>query len=111
MLLATRTSLSQRCKWVLVDADYENSLAHLLKLQWELKNEHRSCFGKKPPWGQLWIFAEPPLLAKDCRIYIDSLAMRLKLPVKGAKSGTNAAPIVPPPVVALPESRGYKSKV
>ena len=35
---------NQRCKWVAIDADYENSLEHLLKLQWELKND---CIDRK----------------------------------------------------------------
>jgi hypothetical protein len=33
--------------------------------------------------GHLWILAETPLLAKDCRLYVHNLAARLKLPVKG----------------------------
>jgi hypothetical protein len=30
---------TQRCKWVAIDADNENSLVDLLKLQWELRND------------------------------------------------------------------------
>jgi len=76
---------TQRCKWSAIDADYENSLADLLKLQWELKNDGiEAALEKSRRGGHLWIFAETPLLASDCRIYIHSLAVRLKLPVRGA---------------------------
>lgn len=76
---------SQRCKWATIDADYANSLADLLKLQWELRNDGiEAALEKSRRGGHLWIFTEPPLLAKDCRVYIHSLAARLKLPVKGA---------------------------
>ena len=75
---------TQRCKWVAIDADYENSLEHLLKLQWELRNDHiEAALEKSRRGGHLWILAEAPLLAKDCRTYIYNLALRLKLPVKG----------------------------
>jgi len=76
---------TQRCKWVAIDADYEDSLEHLLKLQWELKNDGiETALEKSRRGGHLWILAETPLLAKDCRIYVYNLAARLKLPVKGA---------------------------
>lgn len=76
---------NQRCKWSAIDADYENSLADLLKLQWELKNDGiEAALEKSRRGGHLWILAETPLLASDCRIYIRSLAMRLKLAVRGA---------------------------
>jgi hypothetical protein len=76
---------TQRCKWVAIDADYENSLEHLLKLQWELKNDHiEAALEKSRRGGHLWILARTPLLARHCRIYIYNLALRLKLPVKGA---------------------------
>ena len=76
---------SQRCKWAAIDADYANSLADLLKLQWELKNDGiEAALEKSRRGGHLWILAETPLLASDCRVYIHSLAVRLKLPVRGA---------------------------
>jgi hypothetical protein len=75
---------TQRCKWVAIDADYEDSLEHLLKLQWELKGDGiEAALEKSRRGGHLWILAETPLLAKDCRIYVHNLAARLKLPVKG----------------------------
>jgi len=34
--------------------------------------------------GHLWIFLATPLLARECRVYIHDLALRLGVPVKGA---------------------------
>src|ERR1035438_281789 len=34
--------------------------------------------------GHLWIFLATPLLAKECRIYIHDVALRLGVPVKGS---------------------------
>ena len=56
---------TQRCKWVAIDADYEDSLEHLLKLQWELKRDGiEAALEKSRRGGHLWILAETPLLAK-----------------------------------------------
>ena len=75
---------TQRSKWVAIDADYENSLEDLLKLQWELRQDGvESALEKSRRGGHLWIFADQPLLARDCRIYIYNLARRLRVPVKG----------------------------
>ena len=35
--------------------------------------------------GHLWIFMADPLPARDCRIYVCGLALRLSIPVKGGK--------------------------
>jgi hypothetical protein len=76
---------TQRCRWVAIDADYENALEDLLKLQWELRQDGvEAALEKSRRGGHLWIFAAKPLLARDCRVYIYNLASRLKLPVKGA---------------------------
>src|SRR5437016_9507215 len=37
--------------------------------------------------GHLWILLATPLLAKECRIYIHDLAVRLGVPVKGSGLG------------------------
>lgn len=76
---------TQRSKWVAIDADYENSLEDLLKLQWELQQDGiESALERSRRGGHLWIFMAQPLLARDCRIYIYNLASRLRVPVKGA---------------------------
>src|ERR1700730_3678675 len=75
---------TQRSKWVAIDADYENALEDLLKLQWELRQDGVEAGLETSRRGaHLWIFAGKPLLARHCRIYIYNLARRLKVPVKG----------------------------
>ena len=75
---------TQRSKWVAIDADYENALEDLLKLQWELRQDGvEAALEKSRRGAHLWIFADKPLLARHCRIYIYNLARRLKVPVKG----------------------------
>jgi hypothetical protein len=75
---------TQRSKWVAIDADYGNALEDLLKLQWELLRDGvEAALEKSRRGGHLWIFAERPLLARDCRVYIYNLATRLEVPVKG----------------------------
>src|ERR1043165_3024647 len=76
---------TQRSKWVAIDADYENALEDLLKLQWELRQDGvDSALERSRRGGHLWIFMEQPLLAQECRIYIYNLARRLRVPLKGA---------------------------
>src|SRR5438270_3324501 len=77
---------NQRCKWVAIDADYPNALEDLLKLQWELRQDGvKAALEKSRRGGHLWIFADQPLLARDCRLYIHGLARRLKVPIKGSR--------------------------
>jgi hypothetical protein len=76
---------TQRCKWVAIDADYSDALTDLLKLQWELRQDGvDAALEKSRRGGHLWIFSEQPLLASDCRVYIHSIARRLKVPIKGS---------------------------
>lgn len=77
---------TQRCKWVAIDADYSEALQDLLKLQWELRQDGvEAALEKSRRGGHLWIFAAKPLMARDCRLYIRSLAQRLKVPIKGTR--------------------------
>jgi hypothetical protein len=88
---------TQRCKWVAIDADYPDSLGDLLKLQWELRQDGvEAALEKSRRGGHLWIFAERPLLATECRFYIHSIARRLKVPIKGsvATSETSSEPSI-----------------
>lgn len=78
-------SLNQRCKWVAIDADYPTAMDDLIKLQYQLAQEHvESALEMSKRGGHLWIFLALPLLARKCRIYIYDLAQRLGVPVKGA---------------------------
>ena len=65
---------TQRCKWVAIDADYSNALEDLLKLQWELRQDGvDAALEKSRRGGHLWIFAQQPLLARDCRSKVRSV--------------------------------------
>src|SRR6266851_8510433 len=76
---------TQRSKWVAIDADYETAIEDLLKLQWELLQDGvEAALEKSRRGGHLWIFAEKPLLSRDCRIYIHNLARRVRVPIRGA---------------------------
>jgi hypothetical protein len=76
---------TQRCKWVAIDADYKNSMEDLLKLQYHLSQDRvEPALEMSKRGGHLWIFLATPLLARECRIYIHDLALRLGVPVKGA---------------------------
>lgn len=84
--------INQRCKWVSIDADYSDALEDLLKLQWELKQDGvEAALEKSRRGGHLWIFTAEPLLARDCRLYIQNLAQRLKVPIKGLRREQNSA--------------------
>ncbi len=75
---------TQRCKWVAIDADYKGAMEDLVKLQYYLsKDQVQPALEMSQRGGHLWIFLETPLLARECRIYIYDLAMRLGVPVKG----------------------------
>jgi hypothetical protein len=76
---------SQRCKWVAIDADYASAMDDLIKLQYQLMQDHvESALEMSKRGGHLWIFLALPLLARKCRIYIYDLAQRLGVPVKGS---------------------------
>ena len=86
---------TQRCKWVAIDADYKDSLEDLLKLQYHLLADNvQAALEMSKRGGHLWVFFEEPLLARECRIYIYDLALRLKVPVKraGAEEGVEVFP-------------------
>ena len=87
---------TQRSKWVAIDADYENALVDLLKLQWELHQDGvEAALEKSRRGAHLWIFAHKPLLARHCRIYIYNLALRLKVPVKGGSDLAEGIEVFP----------------
>lgn len=76
---------NQCSKWVAIDADYENAMQDLLKLQFRLGQDGvQPALEMSKRGGHLWIFLAKPLLAKQCRIYIHGVALGLGVPVKGA---------------------------
>lgn len=87
---------TQCSKWVAIDADYENALEDLLKLQWELRQDGvEAALEKSRRGAHLWIFADKPLLAQHCRVYIYNLALRLNLPIKGGSGLADGIEIFP----------------
>jgi hypothetical protein len=76
---------NQCCKWVAIDADYKKALEDLLKVQYRLGQDGvQPALEMSRRGGHLWIFLATPLLAKECRIYIHDVALRLGVPVKGS---------------------------
>jgi hypothetical protein len=77
---------TQCSKWLAIDADYNDALTDLLKLSFYLKQDGvESALENSHRGGHLWIFLAEPLPARDCRIYVCSLALWLGIPVKGGK--------------------------
>jgi TOTE conflict system, Archaeo-Eukaryotic Primase domain len=75
---------TQRSKWVAIDADYEGAMEDLLKLQYSLQQDNvDAALEMSKRGGHLWIFMERPALARECRIYIYNLALRLGVRIKG----------------------------
>jgi hypothetical protein len=75
---------TQRSKWVAIDADYEGAMEDLLKLQYSLlQDKVEAALEMSKRGGHLWIFMERPSLARECRIYIYNLALRLGVRIKG----------------------------
>jgi hypothetical protein len=78
--------VTQCSKWVAIDADYENAVTDLLKLRLYLRQDGvDSVLENSRRGGHLWIFMAEPLPARDCRIYVCGLALRLGIPVKRGK--------------------------
>ena len=76
--------ITQRSKWVAIDADYPNAMEDLLKLQYSLHQDKvEAALEMSKRGGHLWIFMEHPALARECRIYIYNLALKLGMRIKG----------------------------
>lgn len=83
-LYATNPS-TQRSKWVAIDADYVGAMEDLLKLQYFLQQDKvEAALEMSKRGGHLWIFMERPVLARECRIYIYSVALKLGVRIRGA---------------------------
>src|SRR5947209_974480 len=77
--------VTQRCKWMAIDADYKTALEDLIKVQRQLQSDGiEAALEKSKRGGHLWIFFETPVLAHEARIYIYHVAGNLDVQVKGA---------------------------
>jgi hypothetical protein len=89
---------TQCCKWVAIDADYDTEQAKrdLAKLRKELLLENIFAVQEYTRrGGHLWIFCEDPLPAKQCRLFIYNLALRLGVPIKGSGFADEGIEIFP----------------
>ena len=85
-LVREQATWMSRCKWIAVDADYKTALDDLALLEYELKQLGVTAVVENSRrGGHLWIFNQAPLLAKECRTLILSLARRLDIAVKGVE--------------------------
>jgi hypothetical protein len=74
---------NQSSKWVAIDADYDGAMEDLLKLQhFLLQDGVEAALEMSRRGGHLWIFMDTPTLARDCRVYIYNLAVRLGVQIK-----------------------------
>ncbi len=79
---------TQRSKWVAIDADYDGAMEDLLKLQYFLQEDKvEAALEMSKRGGHLWVFMERPTLARECRIYIYNLALKLGVRIRGAGLG------------------------
>lgn len=75
---------TQRSKWVAIDADYDGAMEDLLRLQYGLQQDRvEAALEMSKRGGHLWVFVDPPALARDCRVYIYNLALKLGMKIKG----------------------------
>ena len=85
---------TQCSKWVAIDADYEGSLTDLHMLGFHLRQDGvESALENSNRGGHLWIFTAEPLPARECRIYVCGLVLRLGIPIKrGRQEGIEVFP-------------------
>lgn len=87
---------TQRSKWVAIDADYDRAHRDLANLRLELKQDGvEAALEMSRRGAHLWILCEEPLPAKDCRVYIYNLALRLGVPIKGTLNQLDGIEIFP----------------
>lgn len=78
---------TQRVKWMAIDADYRRAVEDLLKLQYELAQSGiQAALEQSRRGGHLWIFFEQPVLARHARVFVNHLAGKLEVNVKGSGS-------------------------
>ena len=78
--------ITQCCRWLAIDADYDQAIADLLKLQYELeKNGFPAALERSRRGGHLWLFLEEPTPARDCRACVQQFAKSLQVPLKSGR--------------------------
>jgi hypothetical protein len=91
-------SQSQRCKWIAIDADYEDAFFDLGKLKSELELDGVSAaLEMSRRGGHLWILCEQPLLAQQCRVYIYNVALSARRAHQGRRRSAGRHRNIPAP--------------
>jgi hypothetical protein len=71
---------------VAIDADYPDAFRDLTRIRSQLKHDCvESALEYSRRGGHLWTFLGEPLPARDCRIYVYDVALRLGIPIKQGK--------------------------
>jgi hypothetical protein len=86
---------TQKSKWVAIDADYDRAHYDLKGLKEELREDGVDALEEASRrGGHLWILSKEPLPARECKIYIYNLALRLGVPIKrsGEEEGIEVFP-------------------
>jgi len=87
---------TQCSKWVAIDGDYADAYRDLRLLRWELKQDGvEASVEMSRRGGHLWTLFEEPLPARLCRLYIQNLALRLGIPIKGVLKQVDGIEIFP----------------
>jgi hypothetical protein len=88
--------ITQTCKWICLDADYVDAARDLERIQTALKGLGvESLLEDSRRGGHLWIMNATPLLALDCRRFINYLVRSLDIPLA-------ASPADPPGIEVFP---------
>jgi hypothetical protein len=87
---------TQRSKWVAIDADYKRAPYDLADLRAELREDGVEALEEMSRrGGHLWILCAEPLPARECKIYVYNLALRLGVPIRGAQGSEEGIEVFP----------------
>jgi hypothetical protein len=87
---------TQRSKWVAIDADYERSPYDLAGLRAELREDGVEALEEMSRrGGHLWILCAEPLPARECKVYVYNLALRLGVPIRGTLGSEEGIEVFP----------------
>lgn len=86
---------TQLAKWIAIDADYDRAHYDLKGLKDELCEDGVEALEESSRRGlHLWVLGAEPLPARECKIYIYNVALRLGIPIrrKGDEDGIEVFP-------------------
>ncbi len=84
------------CKWIAIDADYDDAFPDLATIQKDLRESDIEAVLEKSRRGaHLWIFGAEPLPAHLCRLVVYNIALRHLIPIKGFNRAVDGIEIFP----------------